>query len=217
MFEKIFHDSTSKKWVQIDKWLKNNANDIFNALNKPAKENEIAKVSELINLTLPNDFKKLYLVHNGLDDSKMANLFYGFTFNSIKKIINDINLFSTLKNNNETLRYADKGINNTYIFSNNRIPIGSDSSHCFICLDLNPSHEGTYGQIILLDTEYNIALLLASSISELLSIFVNDLKNNKYYLAEDALEDEVEWLTPIDEIDVNNWWKISRWSHVKRF
>jgi len=212
-----FDDTIQKKWLIIEQWLVNNANDIFNSLNEPAEEKGIKEISTLINLKLPNDFKKLYLVHNGIDDSKMANLFYGFTFNPIEEIINDINLFSTLKNNNDILKYTDKGINDTYMFSNNRLPIGSDSSHCYICLDLNPSNEGTYGQVILLDTEYNIALLLASSISELLNIFINDLKNNKYYLAEDALEDEVEWLQPIDEIDVNNWWKTSRWSHVKRF
>ena len=96
-----------------------------------------------------------------------------------------------------------------------RIPIGDDSGTSLLCVDLDPTAEGTYGQIILIDHENSVALKLNDSIKDCIDQFEHDLQNNRYSLQEDALEDGVHWLSPVDEIDPINWFNSDRWAYVK--
>lgn len=66
----------------------------------------------------------------------------------------------------------------------------------------------------MLDYEMNVALMLNDSIQELVNQFEEELKNNKYSLQEDALDDGVHWLDPIREIDPVNWFNSPRWQYV---
>ncbi|CAA6827126.1 MAG: Unknown protein [uncultured Sulfurovum sp.] len=176
---------------------------------------EILKFSELESLTLsklPTEFKSLYLSSNGFKENEYANLFYGFSFSSIEKIISKLGMIES--SSNDSLQYADKGIKREYTFSNKRIPFGDDNGTSLLCIDLDPTEDGTYGQVILLDYDMNVALKLNNSIQELVDQFEEELENNKYSLQEDALEDGVHWLEPIRELDPINWFNSPRWQYV---
>ncbi len=81
-------------------------------------------------------------------------------------------------------------------------------------IDMKPADNGSFGQIILLDFDYNIALNIAPSVLELYTMFVNDLNEGKYSLDKNALEDGVEWLKPDKEIDIINWRGTSHWGNI---
>ena len=83
-------------------------------------------------------------------------------------------------------------------------------SYTFI-LDLSPTQNGKYGQIIFIDDEEEIGILVANSTAQLVENFKNDLENQLYYLNEDALEDENHFLEVDDKIDIVNWYASEVW------
>jgi len=200
-------------WKYIYTWLNKNAPTLREVLNDGISNDKFDKLESLTGYSIPNNFKYLYTIHNGMNTSEMSNLFYGFSFLPIENILKDTELYLSLIDSSERLNDSDKEIDKSYLYSQSRIPFCNASSHCSLCLDLKPTKEGTFGQIIMIDNEYNIALHIASSIEEFLANFANDLKNNKYTLNEEALEDDVEFLEPITEIDINNWHNIEQWKH----
>lgn len=197
----------------IESILKQKAPLILEAFQEAAEESKIEELESLVGTALPNDFKKMYRSRNGFDNSKFANLFYGLPFLELDEIIRTQEKVKS-SNNTEPLRYADPEIKRDYTFSAKRVPIGDDSGTSLLCVDLDPSHTGNYGQVILVDYEMGVALKLNSSVEELVKQFESDLSNDKYSLQEDALADGVHWLNPIREIDPGNWYNSPRWQYV---
>ena len=66
----------------IDKWLEENANKIATqSLRAPASIADIEKLEKAVGKPLPEDFKQLYLWHDGLDNApNVGNLFYAMDF-----------------------------------------------------------------------------------------------------------------------------------------
>ncbi len=202
----------NESWETINCWLQSNAPNIRKALNAPASKDNLDELEELVGESLPEDFRSLYSMYNGISSNAMANLIYGLQFFPIERVISEVENNSLLSS--EQLAYADEGIDASYIFSKYRIPFGSDSSACLLCVDIKPTKGGTIGQVILLDFDCNVALNIAPSLSELYLTFANDLKEGKYTLSEDALEDSVEWLEPDQELDIINWRRTARWGDI---
>ena len=63
--------------------------------------------------------------------------------------------------------------------------------------------------------EYNVGFLVAKSIEDLVSVFLNDLNNQFYFLSEDALDDDQEFLEADSTIDIINWHDSERWAHLE--
>ncbi len=186
---------------------------ILEAFQAPADESALLELEHLIGEKLPDEFKALYLSHDGFDEERFANLFYGYPFISLKKIISTINDIAG-ENDAKKLRFSDEGIKSTYTFGRKRIPFGDDNGTSLLCIDLDPDIGGIVGQVIMLDYDMSVALLLNKSIVEMVSQFENDLLNDKYSLQEDALEDGVHWLKPVREIEPGNWFNSPRWEYV---
>ena len=102
-------------------------------------------------------------------------------------------------------------INPQNINNSDWLCIAFNGSHVSIRMDLAPSTAGTYGQIILVDEEYGVVFLIAKSVSEFVENFTNDLLNDKYSLAEDALEDGNHFLIADNSIDLVNWFTNEEW------
>lgn len=197
----------------IKKLLDEKAPKISSSLQQPVSDVLIQKLENLVKEKLPNDFIKLYKEHNGLDSNKLVNFAYGIPFIPLEKSIKNIEFYKN-QYNNDILKYADSEIKNEYTFSSKRIPIGDDNGTTLLCVDLDPSPKGIFGQIILIDYEFNIAIKLNNSIEEYIKQFETDLIQNKYSLQEDALDDGNHWLDPIREIDPVNWYNSPTWKHI---
>src|SRR5690606_32053627 len=116
-----------------------------------------------------------------------------------------------------SLAKVDKEINPTHIYAVDWIKFAFDGAHTGLFLDLSPSKDGKYGQIIFIDEEYEIGILVARSTTELIETLKNDLESDLYYLDKEALADENHYLTTDPKIDIVNWETSERWRRYKDF
>lgn len=182
----------------IDNWLKENANKIYElSLNPPAQESQLAELEQLIGKPLPEDFKELYRWHNGLNHKvHMGSLFYGYDFWDLDKVIErfkcELNLGASFREKSISYieKYDEKINLKSFIDNPSWLQFCHDGSRTGFYLDLNPSSLGIYGQVIFIDDDYNLIFVMASSITELVSTVAEDMKNGKYQLSDDYLEDD---------------------------
>ena len=199
---------------KIENWLKENANQIVDlSLQKPATESETLDLENVVGKALPADFKQLYFWHNGLnDDENIGSLFYGIDFLPIDRIISEYNYRRENYSENIPVQKVDGEIDASSIYNSGWVKFGFDSSHTSLYVDLAPSPEGKYGQIIFMDDEYEVGILVANSTAELVENFINDLENHLYHLDEDALEDGNHYLETAEKIDIVNWQNSEMWT-----
>jgi len=201
-------------------WLKENAAHIVQfSFNPPASVSDLLDLQEISKQEIPADFISLYKIINGLNDKEnMGNLFYALSLYSIEEICSrhkeKLELY--YENRNFPLTNSNPEIEKTAIYNPNWIAFGDDGSRCTINLDLSPSKEGTYGQIIFIDPTSEIGILLANSMEELVQNFALDLENNLYTLNEDAMSDGQHYLEANPEIDVINWYDSPKWKHLNK-
>ena len=210
--------SNKKTWPAITAWLKDNAPKIIGNLNPPATPEEIASVESKIGIAMPEDWKNLYLTHNGMnEDSNMGSLFYGLDFLSLEKVAKEFeNNAAPSSEPPELVKVTDASINLTDIYNPKWIALAHDHAGNMIRVDMDPGEKGKVGQIIFVDIDSNVVVFLADSVDEMLSNFAADLKNGKYHLSEDALEDGDEFLNCDKEIDVMNWAFSPKWEHLEK-
>ncbi|MHB0818217.1 SMI1/KNR4 family protein [Stutzerimonas stutzeri] len=198
----------------IHTWLSNYAPKILSSLQGPAEKNKLSELEALAGEQLPSGLVELYSIHNGISPDVLANLFFGLPFIPLENTISQIKSYE-MPIDGTALKHADSGIKSSFTFSHKRIPIADDSGTCIICIDLDPDPEGIKGQIILIDSDYSVAIKLANSIEELVAKFSEDLALGKYSLQEDALADGNEWLKPDRAIDPGNWFNSPTWAYIK--
>lgn len=200
-----------ENFKNIEEWLNENAPKIVKeSLQAPISERQWETFHNLLKKNLPDDFKTLYLWHNGMkDDENVGSLFYGMSFYSIDELLQN------LEGRNEekiTLKKWDKEIKPENINNPYWIRFAFDGAHTGLYLDLDPNNEGTYGQVIFIDDEYEVGILVANSVSDLVYQFTEDLEQGLYHLHEDALEDGNHFLETDDSIDIINWQDSVKWN-----
>ena len=89
------------------------------------------------------------------------------------------------------LKRAQSGIDAHNAFNSNWIKFVGDGAAAGLYLDLAPTAQGQYGQIIFIDEQDEIAWIVADSVQQLIEGFYADLQQGCYQLDEDALEDMV--------------------------
>ena len=195
----------------IEKWLNENAPKIVkNSLQAPIAERQWETFSKLIEKNLPDDFKHLYLWHNGMnDDENVGSLFYGMSFYSMDEVLQN---HEGRSEERIALKKWDKEIKPEHINNSHWIRFAFDGAHTGLYLDLDPSNEGTYGQVIFIDDEYEVGILVANSVRDLVCQFTEDLEQGLYHLHEDALEDGNHFLETDDSIDIINWQDSVKWN-----
>ena len=198
---------------KIDLWLKENANGIFDALNEPASSDQLEKLKNSFEARIPEDLDNWFRLHNGLKDGEFANLVYGLSFYSIEKVIKRHESIASSMYDQE-MRFNDKGVKKTFNGSAQKIAIADDNSSCDLYIDLDPDSEGSFGQVVFFDSTYQVAILVANSLSELFEKFLTDLESGGYELLPEALEDGVHWLQGKGELDIINWPHSSKWSSI---
>lgn len=203
-----------KQLEKIQDWLEQHAPKIVNqSLNSAANTLEISQFEHIISKPLPDDFKQLYCWHNGMNDEEnLGSLFYGMEFLSFNKIKDKRVDLADLVDELFVIEHADPQINKTNAHHPDWIIFAHDGGRTGLYLDLAPTSLGKVGQIIFVDHDYNVAILVANSIAELIQQFSEDLQQALYHLNEEALEDDNEFLETDASIDLVNWYSSQRWA-----
>jgi len=186
-------------WTKIENWLKNNADQIYNSLNDGADEEDFESLEEVINKKLPEDFKAFYGVHNG-QDTASEGLIDTEEFLSTERIMDEWQVWKDLYDKgvfDESVSEADDGIKERW-WHPSWIPITYDGSGNHYCLDLSPDEGGKKGQIIRIWHDSPERELVASSFSEWLNEFTEDLGNEEYIYSE-------EWGGVINKADIEDY------------
>ena len=204
-----------KNLQRVTDWYRENVPRILKyGLQKPVSDYQLSKLQKLIGKDLPQDFIALYKTYNGINLNKnLENFFFGLKFNSIGRIIDirkeQIEYLPKIQNTHDlTVFYCDERIDNSNIHNHDWLEIGNDNSRCTLLLDLSPSEKGTYGQVIFRDYESDICMWVASSISELVSIFADDLEKGLYIPCIDGF---THFLETEMEASIINWDRTERW------
>ena len=146
------------------------------------------------------------------EDENLGNLFYGMAFLSLDEIKSKRSEFENWEDELFTLKHADPQIDSKNIQNSDWIIFAHDSGRTGLYLDLAPTTLGKVGQIIFIDMEYEVGILVADSMTQLIENFLSDLEHGLYQLNEEALEDDNEFLECDESIDLINWHNSEKWA-----
>ncbi|GAA4023423.1 hypothetical protein GCM10022409_04090 [Hymenobacter glaciei] len=200
----------------IENWLASHAPRILNeSLNPGALESELAELEAAIGRPLPDDYQALYRWHNGLnwEADNNGSFCYGMSFLPLAEVLAGYRSQAAQTLTSPLLQAAPT-LKPEVLQNPLWLRLGFDGSHGWLCLDLDPTPTGDYGQVIYLDEIDEVGFRVAASVAELLSTFAHDLEQGLYQLDEEALEDEDEFLVPQPLIDLNNWEQANRWQNA---
>ena len=177
-----------KLWKKIEAWLKQNAPEMFADLEPGASEVAIKKAERALGVELPKDVAESYRVHNGMRGS-MGPLIDGWSLMSLDWIVQD---WKTLKKLSDDGTFegmegkADVHIKPDW-WNPRWIPVASNSSGDFVCVDMDPPRAGHRGQVISFYHAEPRRELLAKDFKSWMNQFAKDLKAGKYKVEDGQL------------------------------
>ena len=184
-------DQTWNKLIKgLDQIAENNK-DFNYDLNPGVTDKKIISIENTIGKTFPKDFKDFYKIHNG-ENSQGSGIMKGEEFLSMERILEEWNIWKDLLDSNTFFSDEDgifesdpdSGIKNNW-WNTLWIPFTYDGSGNHICIDLDPSEEGNYGQIIRMWHDDPIRELLANSFSEWINEFAEEILNEEFIYSDD--------------------------------
>jgi cell wall assembly regulator SMI1 len=206
--------SIEESWQRICNWLEKNAPRILANLNAGASAAELQDAESALAIGIPDDWRTLYRCHNGMSDAgNLGSLFFGMQFAPLKRVIEEQSLASSENSGTVAVRSADDGIRPVDMHNPKWILLAHDFGDTQLRVDLDPGVGGRAGQVIFTDHAFETVILVASSISEMLSNFAEDLDRGSYYLNKEALAEGNQFLSCAPEVDIVNWSFSPRWKH----
>ena len=173
-------------WDRIDAWLDTNAPDVKKSLNPGATDKDIADAEADLGVSLPDDVKASYKIHNGQVEYDMGFI-NSREFLSLNRIVDEWSVWNDLLQGGDfsgANGEPDAGIKDDW-WNARWIPLTYDGSGNHDCLDLDPAPGGNVGQMIEMWHDDADRALLAPSFTEWLTKFADDLEAGEYVTSED--------------------------------
>ena len=153
-------------------------------LNAGTSEADFAELEQTLGYALPEEFKELYRVANGETDTD--GVFAGEEWLSIERIIDEYNVWNQLYQEDDGSDFGcdpeDAGIKPDFWWNPKWISLTADGSGNSKMIDLDPSEQGTAGQIIQMWHDDAAREKVADSLREFLQNYVRDLEAGLYVL-----------------------------------
>ncbi|SMG49987.1 Cell wall assembly regulator SMI1 [Marivirga sericea] len=179
------NNSMSENWKTYKKYLEDKLPVYFKRLNPPATNEEIEELENQIGSELPEEFKALYKLNNGEQESWFnGGVMCGmrmFTLSQIKAEIKKLKEIEDQFNFNSKWNgdITPEGTIKSGAYYEKWIPIFSDNNGNFIGLDLDPDSEGVYGQVINFGTDEYDHFIISKSLVEFVDFINKQFENGR--------------------------------------
>ena len=162
--------------------------DIYQSLNRPASQDELAKLESIIGFNLPEDFKTLYFEFNGQNNLQNPMFEYGYALMEIDVIISNWKVMKELYDSDTESRtvYGISGKIMETWWQPAWVPIAELGNGDFICIDMSPGKLGTQGQIIEFINDDSERNFLGKSLKDYVGQLESNLSSGKLSLDQDA-------------------------------
>ncbi len=177
-------------WQRFENWLKINAPHLLPKLNPGATQEDIERLEDCIGMTLPADFVEFYKIHNGqvegsegfIDSEELMDIDDIIGGSNFWKGLLDSRTFED--DGRQFTSDPDDGVKNNW-WNPLWVPFTHDYSGDHICLDLDPTPYGNFGQVIQMRHDSGYRDLYASTFTKWFENYVTGLENGKYVYAKD--------------------------------
>ncbi len=180
-----------QRWNTIRAWLEDGHADALEMFHGPAAPEAIANAERELGRTLPDDYRRFLVLHDGQDDG--APMVGSCALYPVGTLAAEYEWLHGLYEEEGTIDadLAGTGVRPVQC-ARGWIPIGrSARGRDFLCLDLEPAPGGRSGQIIQLSVDLDDRPLIAPSFADLLSVFFTQLQTGEIEV-EDSDDDELD-------------------------
>lgn len=180
------------------------AYEINLSLNKGADEADFAELEKELGYALPEDFKELYRIADG--GAAYEGVLAGEEWLSVERIIEEYGTWKglyeggMLEEDDGTpfgCTPEDAGIKSDFCWNPKWIPLTADGGGNGKMIDLDPTGNGTVGQIIQMWHDDSAYSKEAESLYDFFARYAQDLEDGKYVLSADyglVLQSELDEL-----------------------
>ena len=185
---------TQNLWQKIQQSLLAIAPSIGESFQKPAQENQIKALEDVVAQPLPESFKEYLRTFNGQTQSDSPHYFMGY--NLLLPTDEIIETYQMLVEDFEGESIADELNPNKIqpvLWNKGWIPFTDFEATTRICIDLNPAGNGVKGQVIMLypGIDYQSdEVVLANSFEEFTQKIWNILDAKDYSFEEGIIEQD---------------------------
>lgn len=150
------------QWERLEAWLKANNAALLGDLNPPASDANIQTLEQKIGVKLPADFVECLKVHDG-QRGRAGSLFSKGRYLSLDQILSEWTVWQDLLEQGEfddRSSAPDREIRGGW-WRTGWIPFVSNGRGDHLCLDLDPSLSGSFGQVIEISHDFESRCLVS--------------------------------------------------------
>ena len=172
-------------WKRIEAWLAANAPPVLASLQAGASAEEIGQLERVLGVTLPDDVKASYRIHDGQGEGS-AGLTEEGDLLPLAQIARAWSSWQQLAvaGSFDMAESQPSGPIKTQWWNLRWIPFTHDGSGNHLCLDLDPAPGGTPGQVITMWHDDARRKIVAASFSLWLAHFADQLEAGDYAYSE---------------------------------
>ena len=171
-------EQVRQAWDRIEQWFSKNVPSALENMGEPATQAQLDACEQALGVTLPDDVRASYMIHNGIKDENNPGLFSSWdVFLSLDQVIENwkicVDIAKQFGGNDDTPDAWRTQAEEKIIFikgsvkplpgSSCWIPITNMNGDVLRYLDFDPAPGGTPGQVIEVDAEGCMYQVLANS------------------------------------------------------
>lgn len=139
-----------------------------------ATEENLNQVEQILELTLPEQIKSFYRIHNGQSDEVESTCFLrNLTLSPLAEVIENWTFLQEEFDPEELGVDAQQGIK-PVAWNTKWIPIASNGGGDYLCIDTDPTEEGTVGQVLYFWHDWEYRSVEATSFFEFVEIALQE-------------------------------------------
>lgn len=185
-------ESINDSWNRIAAWIDGRVPDLKTGFAAGANQEQLDSAASAMNAQLPSDFRELYMILDGVTEGGLFpshdewdEMAYGLM--SLEQVVADWQMLAELVESGDfedCTPSSETGVQNDW-WNLNWIPFADNGGGDYFCLDLAPTEQGEYGQVITHSHETGEHKILANSLAEYLQGLADRLDANEFEYDED--------------------------------